>query len=303
MKSPFRIATLLPVARAARRACVPPARRVMCPTAAVALLLLALSGCGSDATKPEPRTVADYFSGIELDGGTSVRKTGSSPAANGGPTVTASGNTIVINGGTSRVTVASPAAMAKLLIGVDGIDGYYEVTLAAPSTSLEFLINVAQGVPGTSFDILIQAAGADGRFGPTDNLPTSITRVGTGDVQVSLSWDADSDVDLHVVDPKGEEVYWKERTVSSGGQLDLDSNAACSIDGLRNENVTWPTGTAPRGTYTVRVDYFLNCGVDTTRYVVTVRKNGMVDTFTGVLTGEGDAGSAGSGELVTTFTY
>ena len=35
-----------------------------------------------------------------------------------------------------------------------------------------------------------------------------VLQVGTGDVEVTLSWDAESDVDLPIVDPTGDEVYF-----------------------------------------------------------------------------------------------
>jgi hypothetical protein len=125
--------------------------------------------------------------------------------------------------------------------------------------------------------------------------------VGTGDVQVTLSWDVDSDVDLHVVDPSGEEIYYANRNAASGGALDLDSNAGCRIDGVRNENITWPVGRAPVGRYTVRVDYWDACGVAKTNYTVRVNAGGTPQIVTGSFTGPGDQGGAGSGRTVATF--
>ena len=77
-----------------------------------------------------------------------------------------------------------------------------------------------------------------GNVGSFARLSFDVLQVGTGDVQATLAWDADSDVDLHVIDPNGEEVYWANTMVSSGGELDLDSNAGCVIDEVRNENIT-----------------------------------------------------------------
>jgi hypothetical protein len=42
------------------------------------------------------------------------------------------------------------------------------------------------------------------------------------------------------VDAVGEEIYYGDQQAASGGFLDLDSNAACSGDNIRNENITWP---------------------------------------------------------------
>jgi hypothetical protein len=119
-------------------------------------------------------------------------------------------------------------------------------------------------------------------------------------VQVSISWDADSDVDLHVVDPNDNEVYWRDDEVASGGKLDLDSNADCELDHKRNENITWES--APSGTYTVRVDYYRACDIPKTNYVVTIQVVGQpTKTFHGTFTGEGDQGDEGAGKQIATF--
>ncbi len=108
-------------------------------------------------------------------------------------------------------------------------------------------------------------------------------------------------MDLHVVDPRGEEIFYGNPSSASRGVLDLDSNAACAIDGVRNENITWATGTAPSGTYTVRLDYWSSCGVPSTDYVVRVTNGSSSQVFQGTFTGSGDQGGLGSGRLITTF--
>ena len=148
---------------------------------------------------------------------------------------------------------------------------------------------------------MFAVADASGVVGPYARLSTTVTSVGTGDVQVTLSWDADSDVDVHVIDPAGEEIYYGHRRSASGGELDLDSNAGCTIDGVRNENITWPTGLAPRGSYTVRVDYWSSCGVGSTNYTVRVNVGGNLQIFSGNFTGPGDQGGPGSGRTITSF--
>ena len=106
---------------------------------------------------------------------------------------------------------------------------------------------------------------------------------------------------LHVVDPAGVEIYWANRASPSGGQLDLDSNAACSTDGVRNENITWSVGTAPQGDYTVRVDYWSACGAAQTRYTVLIHSEGQTEIHRGTFTGTGDSGGLGSGTTITAF--
>jgi hypothetical protein len=70
---------------------------------------------------------------------------------------------------------------------------------------------------------------------------------------------------------------------------------------VRNENITWPVGLAPRGQYTVRVDYWSSCGVQETNYTVRVNSGGHVQIFTGTFTGPGDQGGRGSGRLIAVF--
>ena len=69
---------------------------------------------------------------------------------------------------------------------------------------------------------------------------------GTGDVQVTLEWASDSDLDLHVTEPDGTEIYYLATgPTTTGGQLDVDSNVNCENDG-GVENVYWPVVTPPR---------------------------------------------------------
>lgn len=117
--------------------------------------------------------------------------------------------------------------------------------------------------------------------------------LGTGDVQVTLRWDNAADLDLHVFDPSGSEVYYDNPFVASGGELDVDANGTCE-NNAPVENVFWTSGAAPDGRYDVSVVYFGNCGVfEPSDYVVTVRVDGqVVQTWEGTL----DA-SAGSHEV------
>jgi uncharacterized protein YfaP (DUF2135 family) len=48
-------------------------------------------------------------------------------------------------------------------------------------------------------------------------VPVTLTPVGTGDVQVTVTWDADSDLDLHVVEPSGEEIFYGHPVSATGG--------------------------------------------------------------------------------------
>jgi hypothetical protein len=73
---------------------------------------------------------------------------------------------------------------------------------------------------------------------------------GTGDIAFRLVWDGQSDLDLYVEDPAGTCIFFGQRDSATGGLLDVDCNAASDrVCGHPVENVYWPTGTAPAGTY------------------------------------------------------
>lgn len=82
-------------------------------------------------------------------------------------------------------------------------------------------------------------------------------RPGTGDIAFRLRWEGEADLDLHVEDPEGEHIHFVIRRSTTGGELDVDCNASPEqICGAPIENVFWPVGGAPEGTYTYWVELF-----------------------------------------------
>lgn len=99
---------------------------------------------------------------------------------------------------------------------------------------------------------------------------------GYGDIQITLTWDKICDVDLHVTDPNGEEIYYSHQRSASGGWLDVDNT-----HGYGPENVFWNRGEAPAGEYQVNVNYY--SGDPRTNYIVTVIIGSSVQVFRGSL--------------------
>jgi len=125
--------------------------------------------------------------------------------------------------------------------------------------------------------------------------PTGISTepvLGTGDVQVTLRWDAPVDLDLHVTDPSGEEISFTHPTSNSGGNLDVDANPNCdAMVANPVENVFWPYGGAPTGQYQVSVVYFSNCNYSgPINYEVTIKQNNQViKVLTGTVNESGES--------------
>ncbi|MFO0675096.1 MAG: hypothetical protein U0169_01050 [Polyangiaceae bacterium] len=154
-----------------------------------------------------------------------------------------------------------------LRTGVGEVDS---PTLPAFRTNLAFAKSLALG----EHALEVRAVDPSGRVGDvTTKVLTAESAGPTGALVVRLAWKNDADLDLHVVDPAGVEI-WK-RDINSipapkpgeardpeawrtGGILDVDSNAACVIDGRRVENVVWEKS-APKGHYLVRVETASMC--------------------------------------------
>lgn len=208
----------------------------------------------------------------------------------------------LINGGTGtfRVQADNPSNIVQALIRIVGVDGYFASPVRIEDGMVVFDVSVDQsffsGNPDRtgsdtlgntlSFDVVLQDI--NGRYSNMLSADVNVTQVGVGTLQVSLSWDTPTDVDLHVKEPEGETIYFLNKFSINGGTLDLDSNAGCEFDNVNNENIVWDeTANPPNGEYIVYVDYFSACGTTAaTSYTVTVNNCGKTQTFTGTLTDE-----------------
>lgn len=106
-----------------------------------------------------------------------------------------------------------------------------------------------------------------------DDLPDS-----KGVIQIGLSWNSTADIDLHVMDPFNETIYFDNPTSSSGGYLDRDDT-----DGLGPENIYW-TENIPDGRYTVSLVYYGPSDGPVSDFTVRVINGlGASETFSGAL--------------------
>lgn len=114
--------------------------------------------------------------------------------------------------------------------------------------------------------------------------PTPIPH--SGDVQILLKWSNRNDLDLSCIDPYGDKVSYTNKTVRSGGELDVDMNASSSnMSENPIENIFWPTGGAPVGEYTVYVTYFSQKEIAKreTPYEIMVKHGDKEDHYSGVM--------------------
>lgn len=127
------------------------------------------------------------------------------------------------------------------------------------------------------------------RFGEGGELIRGV-QVKVGDPQFTLIWDTDDvDLDLHVIEPGGKEIYWEDPKGKKGGELDVDNTK-----GYGPENVYWlvPSddpnsekvkGAGPPGVYKWYVVYWGGFGgiSKPTHWQVRVKHAGKVTVFHG----------------------
>jgi hypothetical protein len=270
-----------------------------------ALLVAAcLGGCKGEMTQPQI-SITGVVTSITVDGEPAniTLEDGALPTETATPVIDATVPVATINGGSFEIQVTSADAFSEVVVGLPDTPDYFRISLPTARSSAKVLVTLDPGVRGGPMQMFIAGGVSPAEVGPYLTRAISVMRVGSGDVQVSVAWNSAADVDLHVVDPAGEEIYFASRTSASGGELDLDSNAACGSDQPRNENTVWPVGQAPSGTYIVRLAHWSSCNAPQTDYVVTIWVKGQDPrVFSGTFTGPGEGGGEGAGILIATFT-
>lgn len=160
---------------------------------------------------------------------------------------------------------------------VVGSSQYYNIPYPGTSGAtgnLSLPLGIPTNVDGGRFQVAFCVYDASGRVSNVVILTVNVLRLGTGALQISLSWSTPTDQDLHVTDPTGNEIYFASPSSPSGGELDRDDQ-----DGYGPENIFWKDS-APDGTYRVSVEDYDNTST-ANPIVVTVNSPGKSKTFTG----------------------
>ncbi|NNL14263.1 MAG: toll/interleukin-1 receptor domain-containing protein [Acidimicrobiia bacterium] len=119
------------------------------------------------------------------------------------------------------------------------------------------------------------------------SLPPGV-ELGTGDIQITLAWDTLADLDLAVLDPLQEVVSFGVPLSSSGGELDHDANYPCETASTPAvENIFWPAGSAPSGTYLASFGFGSDCSLEPAGYEFIVQVRGeIIERRTGTITSD-----------------
>jgi hypothetical protein len=165
------------------------------------------------------------------------------------------------------------------VIGCAGNIGNVFDLITVADSCVSALAGTASMLSHLDFDLTSQKA-------PELAQANGVINGGRGDVKVTLSWNNLADVDLHIVDPYNEEIYWRHTYSQSGGILDFDNR-----HGYGPENIYWPAGNAPNGVYKVYVNFY-NSGTSgafnsSSNYTVLINAFGNTKTYTGTVTSNG----------------
>lgn len=225
---------------------------------------------------------------------------GPMPIESGGPRVlSTSVGGLIPAGAVNRAAIGELEAPATAVaIGLAADVGYWIVPAAppvfarpdAPTFSAPF--GLSPRARAGRHALVTSAVDGRGRFGPRALTPLEVIAAGppAGRLVVSLLWQNQADLDLHLVLPSGVEIFKRSPTEyhrpppgsapptddapASGGALDRDSNAQCRSDGQAAENVVFAEE-PPKGRYLVRVDTFSLCGAASAPWRVEARLDGV----------------------------
>jgi hypothetical protein len=126
------------------------------------------------------------------------------------------------------------------------------------------------------------------------------------DIRASLMWNNYNDLDLHVVTPAGQHIFYgNKHACRYGGYLDVDMNAGGGVTDEPVENTRWVRGSAPEGCYQVYANLYTThrgCGA-VTPFTVEIEVDGQVFTRTGMVRHHNSANRFPSMVKVADFTY
>jgi hypothetical protein len=254
------------------------------------MLVLALAcGCSGGATP-------DLGYGNDLVVVGAQFRPGPFPSPTSGPStidIMQAHTSVVIGQERETVNAIFDGTATGAILGIDGEPGCWIVKTLPPDieepgeATMSETIGLSLDAQQGAFTLDVAATDSAGNVGEPATIQYMAVGAAppSGDLVITLLWDSTADLDLHVVDPLGNEAWsgkpstytpppagsgpidptTQEEEVLASGWLDTDANADCTYDGAPAEHVVWTPRfdpdtsqtvqpDIPSGTYTVRVD-------------------------------------------------
>ena len=248
---------------------------------------MAMYACGND-DEPGKSALQDQF--IDVDN--SEYTEGSLPVGETSMLQAATFDEAALPGGTSYLTLNSYEELDYVNIGVQGESGYLKVKLDAPSTAqgrattagiytYTVLVLLSQNL-SSSFTLEFTTVNKQGEVSTKFTSKTNYIEAGTGDLQVNLRFSNEKDVDLYVVEPNGNVIYYGQPFPYYSDEYQIINDWLESDDyehGTNSENIFFKTNCMQKGTYQVWVNMYANCDPSiATNYTVRVTYKGIAVT-------------------------
>lgn len=198
-------------------------------------------------------------------------------------------------------TISAPGVEIYSTVGKNDYAVMDGTSMAAPivSGAIALMKSINETITTKQIICILQSTGLEtqGNIGKLIQLDKALQMVksgetvdctpapSSGDVQILLSWNNYNDLDLICTDPNRETVFYRNRTVSSGGQLEIDMNVEYPDSKKPIENIYWESGTAPIGTYNVYLQFYQKheSGINETPYEIEVRYGGKTQRYKGTI--------------------
>jgi hypothetical protein len=186
-------------------------------------------------------------------------------------------NLDLYGGGVDLICLGVPAAeMAQLRLHKRETLKIHEVEKGADLQRVIFKAVEDSGEGHAKREVIKRIEGAKAKRGP---------------LEIALVWHNKNDLDLHVIPPSKEEIFYKHKKSKCGGEQDVDMNVDLKGASKRPvEHVVWAKK-APAGKYQVWVHHYQNHGgsdcKDPTHFVVTVQTKEALKIFRGEVSFKG----------------
>lgn len=202
------------------------------------------------------------------------------PTGQGAPVVNSqSTNVLGSNGSTAPLNFTYANVYNNLggcYVQVAGANGYFNIPYSSNSGNngnLSLPIGIPTNVDQGEFCLDFCVYDINGRVSNIIRTCVTVIRLGTGALQISLTWGNSSDHDIHVLAPDGCEIYYGN---SYCGNATLDRD---DVDGFGPENIFWENN-APNGQYKVEVEDFEGIS-DGTDFFININAPGVSRQYSG----------------------
>jgi hypothetical protein len=202
------------------------------------------------------------------------------PSGQGAPTVSSQLTNVLGSNGSSAPLTYDYSNVSNNLGGcyvqVVGANRYFNIPYGSSSGSsgtLSLPIVIPTNVDAGQFCVDFCVYNLNGRVSNIIRTCVTVIRLGTGALQISLTWSNDSDQDLYVTTPSGCVISYQNDSCGNGN-LDRDDT-----NGYGPENVFWESS-APDGQYIVKVNDFdfVSSGTD---FFININAPGVSRQFPG----------------------